>query len=472
MRDIALLIIFCAAIPFIIKRPALGVIMWVWLSVMNPHRLTFNFAYTLQFAAVTAGLTFVALVFTKDERRLPLTPPTILLALFMLWMCITSLFPFHPGSGYDMWSRVMKILLMTFVALTLIHSKKQIHWMVWIIVFSLAFYGVKGGLFTLMNGGNYLVWGPEGSFIEGNNEVALAFVMVIPLMRYVQMGLKKSWQRWAMTGGMLLTAFAAVGSHSRGAFLAIAGMGVFLWWKSRNKFGMGLALILVGIGLLAFMPDDWLARMQTIQTYDEDWSAMGRINAWWMAFNMASDHFFGGGFEIYDFDTFARYAPNPLDVHAAHSIYFQVLGEHGFVGLFLFMGIGAFTWMAASDAKRKAKGIPELEWIGSLMDMTKVSMVGYAVGGAFLSLAYFDVPYYLLVIVVATRELAVAAHRQKVGHTRTDGFVRRDRFGIAEIDNEPGGPEVRVPGTRGDGWRGQGSFSRRARPLSAKGFTG
>lgn len=457
MRDIALLVIFVCAVPFIIKRPSIGVIMWVWLSVMNPHRLTFNFAYTLPLAAVTAGLTFVALLITKDQRKLPLTPPTILLALFMLWMCITSVFPFHPGSGYDMWSRVMKILLMTFVALTVIHSKKQIHWMVWIIVFSLAFYGVKGGLFTLLNGGNYLVWGPEGSFIEGNNEVALAFVMVIPLIRYVQLGFKKAWQRWAMNAAMLLAAFAAVGSHSRGAFLAIAGMGAFLWWKSRNKFGMGIALFIVGIGLLAFMPDDWMARMQSIKTYDEDSSAMGRINAWWMAFNMASDRILGGGFDIYDFDTFARYAPNPLDVHAAHSIYFQVLGEHGFIGLFLFLSIGATTWFAASDAKRKAKGIADAEWIGPLMDMIKVSMIGYAVGGAFLSLAYFDVPYYLLVIVVASRQLAIASRKAAAGNRQPKEFARADRFGV--VPAHPGTPFVEPSISRPDGWRGQGSYA-------------
>ncbi len=462
MRDIVLLIFFICTIPLIIKRPVIGVIMWVWLSVMNPHRLTYTFAFELPFAAITVALTFFGLLITKDERRLPLTAPVVLLALFTLWMCVAALFPFHPGSGYEMWSRVMKIMLMTFVAFTLVHSKKEIHWLVWILVGSIAFYGVKGGLFTLVTGGNYLVWGPESSFIGGNNEVALALVMTIPLMRYVQMGLKKQWQRWSMTGAMLLCALAAVGSHSRGAFLAIAGMGAFLWWKSRNKFGMGLVLFIVGIGAIGFMPDDWLERMQSIRNYDEDWSAMGRINAWWMAFNMARDRFFGGGFDIYDFETFARYAPNPLDMHAAHSIYFQVLGEHGFGGLFLFLSVGAFTWFAASDAKRKSKGNPELQWIGSLMDMTKVSMVGYAVGGAFLSLAYYDFPYYLIVIVVATRELALAAHKAKVGRDRADGYMRRDRFGTVQTEVPENAPAIPPP--RIGNWRGQGSFAQR--PLS------
>jgi hypothetical protein len=36
--------------------------------------------------------------------------------------------------------------------------------------------------------------------------------------------------------------------------------------------------------------------------------------------------------------------------------------------------------------------------------MVQVSLVGYAVGGAFLSLAYFDLPYNMMVMVVLARK--------------------------------------------------------------------
>ena len=79
--------------------------------------------------------------------------------------------------------------------------------------------------------------------------------------------------------------------------------------------------------------------MDTIATYDQDSSAMGRINAWWMAWNLASSQFVCGGYEIYNPTIFSMYAPNPFDVHAAHSIYFQILGEQGFIGLFLYLSL-------------------------------------------------------------------------------------------------------------------------------------
>lgn len=143
---------------------------------------------------------------------------------------------------------------------------------------------------------------------------------------------------------------------------------------------------------------------------------MGRINAWLMAFNLAKDRFFGGGYSVYNPITFARYAPNPLDVHAAHSIYFQVLGEHGFIGLALFIVLWVTVWRWAGWLRRNGRATPETSWVADLGALTQVSLVGYAVGGAFLSLAYFDLPYNLLVLVVVARRLLVEQVAQaKVG---------------------------------------------------------
>ncbi len=93
------------------------------------------------------------------------------------------------------------------------------------------------------------------------------------------------------------------------------------------------------------------------------------------------------------------------------------------------------------------------------MDMVKVSMVGYGVGGAFLSLAYFDVPYYVMVIVVATRALVVPAHKARLAATRPKSFVRGGQFGAVQLADD--GPEV-VPlkPAAGHAWRRQDAFFR------------
>jgi len=201
---------------------------------------------------------------------------------------------------------------------------------------------------------------------------------------------------------MLLCALAALGSYSRGGLLAIGAMCSFLWLKSRNKLAVGAALLAAAPALLLFMPEEWTARMDTINDYQSDASAQGRLNAWSMAWHLACDRIFGGGFEIYEPSVFARYAPDPLDVHAAHSIYFQVLGEHGFIGLALYLLMGALTWRLAARIVALAAPVQELRWASDLATMIQVSLVGFAVGGAFLSLVYYDLPYYLMCALVAT----------------------------------------------------------------------
>jgi len=288
----------------------------------------------------------------------------------------------------------------------LLNTRRHVHTLMWILAGSVAFYGVKGGLFTLRGGGEDLVWGPLGSFIEDNNSLALATVMTIPLLRYLQLQAKRRWVRYTLLAAMLLCGLSALGSHSRGALLAIGAMLAILCFKSRAKVLTSLGLLLLVPIAIGFMPEKWEERMLSIQSYDEDASAMGRINAWSMAYNLAKDRpLTGGGFEIYTPEVFARYAPNPTDLHAAHSIYFQMLGEHGFVGLFLFLLLGLVVWRDASWIDRHARRREGWQWACDLARMVQVSLVGYAVGGTFLNLGYYDVPYYLMAAVVLTRTL-------------------------------------------------------------------
>jgi putative inorganic carbon (HCO3(-)) transporter len=157
---------------------------------------------------------------------------------------------------------------------------------------------------------------------------------------------------------------------------------------------------------IGFMPEKWVERMWSIQKYDQDASALGRINAWMMAVNLANDRpLVGGGFEIYNEKVFSRYAPDPSDIHAAHSIYFQILGEHGYVGLALFLLLWFLVWRDASWIIRQSRSLGELRWAFDLARMIQLSLVAYAVGGAFQNQAYFDLPYELLIALVLTRQL-------------------------------------------------------------------
>lgn len=403
MRDLILVAIVAAGALVALRRPWVGVMLWTWLSIMNPHRMSWGFAYSAPLAAVAAAATLVGLVFTR-ERSWPFKgSPTIWLAVFVCWVTLSWLMGLSPEGDYDQWNKVIKVYFMVFVGLALLHSKQHILALTWVAAGSLALLGLKGGLFTVATGGNYRVWGPPDSFIADNNEFALSLVMTIPLLRFLQLQLLPGWRRHALTLTMLLCAAAALGTQSRGALLAIGAMSLVLWWRGKSRLAGGVFMLIAGTALVDFMPDTWSDRMSTISAYEEDGSAMGRISAWWNAWGIAKDYLFGIGFDAARPELFARYSPYPDAVHAAHSIYFQVLGNHGFVGLALFLAIFISAYRAAAILRREAHVDPQAAWCESLGAMAQVSLIGYAVGGAFLSLSYFDLPYNIVMLVVLAR---------------------------------------------------------------------
>jgi putative inorganic carbon (HCO3(-)) transporter len=403
MRDIVLfgLVISCCAMA--LRHAWIGILGWTWVSIMNPHRLTYGFMFDFPVAAAVGGAALLGILFAKEKRNPFIGPPVVWMTLLTIWMSITLIMAYDFGSSFDMWKKVFKVNLMVVMTLVLMNSRLRMISFTWVCALSTAFFGIKGGIFTLLHGGTYRVWGPAGSTIEGNNELAVALIVVIPLLRFLQTTVDKTWQKHALTAAMLLCAAAALGSHSRGALLAIGAMAFMLWLRSPRKLLGAIALPFIAIALTAFMPEHWFSRMDTISSYEADASAMGRLNAWQMAWNLASHNLFGGGFEVYTPMLFAMYAPNPTDIHAAHSIYFQILGEHGFIGLFLYLGMGFSAWRVAGWLHKHGNENAETRWCSELGAMSQVAIFGFAIGGAFLSLAYWDLPYDLLALLVAAK---------------------------------------------------------------------
>jgi probable O-glycosylation ligase (exosortase A-associated) len=421
MRDIILSLIVAIALPMTLKFPEIGTYLWAWFSIMNPHKLTYGFANNAPFAMLAAATTMVAFVVTKTRKAFPWSAVTVLYLLLIFWMTVTSAAAVGlPEYVWDRWIFVMKIHVMMMVTLMLLRGRRQIETLVWVVVGSVAFFGIKGGLFTIATGGGSRVWGPPGGMLEGNNEVAVALTMFSPLIWYFMVTATKRWVKGALALSLVLIALAVLGTQSRGALIALLAMAFVLGLKSKRPVRasfMIMVLVILGIG---FMPDSWTTRMDTIQEYKGDTSAMSRIYTWITMWNLAIDRpLVGGGFGTDTLNVFSRWAPveHPYNIFTgtvwvAHSIYFQALGEHGFVGLALFLSLGVATWFSASSIIRATRDDPEFkDWVPLLMRMTQVGLVGYAAGGAFLSLMHLDAMYYVVAVVVLTQ--ATVRERQR-----------------------------------------------------------
>ncbi|HYM34296.1 MAG TPA: putative O-glycosylation ligase, exosortase A system-associated, partial [Steroidobacteraceae bacterium] len=214
---------------------------------------------------------------------------------------------------------------------------------------------------------------------------------------------------------MLMSALSVAGSFSRGAMLAAAAMALFLVWHSKSRFSVGAAVLLVSIGIFAFMPQSWTDRISTIRTYQDDGSALKRLNTWQFAWNFTLDHpVLGGGYNVFQSEeAYMRYAPRYDEgwiFQDAHSNYLKVLAEHGFFGLTLFLLIFVAAWRRARKAMQWSKGFSpgsEQHNLGVLAKMLQASIIAYMVGGSFLGLCYFDLPYNIVGLCVVLSTVAV-----------------------------------------------------------------
>lgn len=428
MRDLVLLLILLGACAWTLRRPWVGAITWTVVSLGSPHAAFGYAAADWPVATAVAACTLLGFLFTTERQSPFASPAPAALVALMVWFCLTLPFSFDIDQSLPLWARSMKIFLMLFITMALLDTRKKLDVFLWSMVASIGYFGVKGGLFTLATGGNYRIWGP-GGFIGGNNELALALIMTIPMMRYLQLQSPSKWVRRGLVAAMILSAIAAIGTYSRGALLGMTGMLLFFVWRSDRKLVWATAIVLFAVVMLPLMPDTWWDRMDTLRTYGQDESALGRLTAWGMAWNLAKDRLMGGGFMVALPFVYAIYAPAATTSLVAHSIYFQIMGEHGFIGLFLFLLVGVLTWIDAARLRRLGVQHPDLKWAADLGSMMQVSMIGFAVTGAFLSMAYFDLPYNVMAVAalalrMARREAdqaADAARRQREKGTSDAG---------------------------------------------------
>lgn len=408
MRDILVTLLIFGVVPFIFVRPYVGVLAWTWVSMMNPHRLCYGFAYDMPFAQIIAIVTIFSFLYYR-EKAVPISSSLLWLwIVFVFWTTVTTYFALYPEDAFGAWTEFMKISFMAFLTVVMTSDKQKLYALIWVVTMSLAFYGLKGGIFTLLTGGGYRVWGPADSFIDDNNALALALVMVLPLIRFLQMNVDSKLASKALIVLMAFVVLGVLGTQSRGGFLGLAVIGGFLIMKGRHKLTFGvLALIAIPL-FLTFMPESWHERMESIKNYQQDRSAMMRINAWKYAINFTKDYpIKGGGFDSFTQKNFDEYAPEAELFTGAHSIYFETLGEHGYVGLLLFLLVGIALFRQTSYIIKKAKPHEDLAWVKDLAAMVQVGVVGYAVAGAFLELATFDLYYVFISIVVVMNTLLI-----------------------------------------------------------------
>jgi probable O-glycosylation ligase (exosortase A-associated) len=412
-RDLVVTAVIFGLLPLCLIRPWIGNLTWAWLGYMNPQRLTWGFAYSLPFGLMVMAMTLLGLPFSREVKGLPRATEVYLLSALWGWFLVTTIFAYYPADAWEQFGKVSKVLIGIYLSLMLLQEERKFRALVWIIAMSIGFFGFKGGIWAIVTGGRNQVLGPADSFIAGNTEIGLALIMVIPLLFYLRRQEQRGWLRRLLLAMALLSMVATLITYSRGALLGLLVILPLLFLKSRAKAVILPLLVAAAFIGPSLMPDKWTERMETIETYEEDISANQRLNSWWVAYQLAKDSpVLGGGFRTFRVEIYQAYMPGYAyanQQHDAHSIYFQVLAEQGFPGLALFLALIASTFVSLRYIVHVTRNRPDQQWINDCAKMVEVSLAGYAVSGAFLSMSYFDLFYHLVAITVLLKVFVARA---------------------------------------------------------------
>jgi probable O-glycosylation ligase (exosortase A-associated) len=402
-------------LPMCFRHTWIGVLMWCWLGYMMPHRLSWA-VYTMPYASWIAGATLLGLLINKDMKPIPMTRDTVILLAIWAHFFVTTVFAMSPEFAWPYLLQVSKILLFTFLPLVLFQDLHRLRLFFLVIALSLGFYGLKGGIWVILSGGGSRVMMPDDAMMGGANGAGLALNMVIPLLLYLSYDEKNRWLRYLLKATFVFSIPASLFTYSRGAVLGLVAVVLVLAAKSGKFFRALAGLVILYVFMMTFAPAAWFERMDTIQNYEEDNSAISRLEAWKIAWLLALDNpFLGGGFGSVGLPEVAlKYNPGKGGYNS-HSIFFNVMGEHGLLGLALFCGVILSCILTLQMLRRRHRNLP---WVKNYTHMLEVGFVGYAVTGAFLSAAYIDLFYHfiaatILLQTVAEREAAALAKAEK-----------------------------------------------------------
>ncbi|MGI9510653.1 MAG: putative O-glycosylation ligase, exosortase A system-associated [Geminicoccaceae bacterium] len=419
MRDLLFLSIFSPVTLLSLIHPWSGLLAFGWVAFLKPQSMIWAFAAHIPFNLVIAVTTAIGWVFSREKKSIEIDLTTWLFIALVLIAGLSTAFSLAPEVSKVEFSKLMKTMAFLLLLKLMLTSRVRLHGYIWLMAFAMGFFGLNGGTLFMVTAGGHQLAGPPQSEIGDRNNLALAMLLAVPLMNYLRLQSRHRWMQLGLMGAMVMTVMAVLATYSRGGFIGLLAMGAFLWWKSKSRLLALIAVLVVGVGLMNAAPDRWKERMGTIETAQtDDKSFKVRLLSWYAYGAAALDRPLTGAglYALQSAHVYFHYAPgrDVIDVvnerpRAAHSIYFQVLGELGFIGFFVYIALLATGFWNAHWIGRATRKRAELDWMGDLGRMIQVSMIAFCVSGAALSMAFYDYFLSLLIVLSVVRQMAKAA---------------------------------------------------------------
>jgi O-antigen ligase len=358
-------------------------------------------AEVLRPAKVVAGLALLALIgetmFGKRELRFA-WPEGGLLIAFLAAAALSCLTALWPGYATQNVGDLAKMALTWFFILNCATTERRLRGVMWIMVI--------GGLFPALGTlKNYLT----GNMYEGRaawigifanpNEVAYALVILVPLAVYLAAP-RGWWVRLLVSTVLLLFAAAVYVTFSRGGLIALGAVIVLIGWRKRNKWILGLTVVLLAAGSL-FASRYW-SRGEDFSQLNGDVTVNQRLATTQAGFDMFLDHpLLGVGFGC-SVVAWPLYAPEGVYSRGAlvtHNTLIQALSETGLLGFIPFV---VLIGVSLHQMRKLALRTTTTRDLGSAVEVSIWGLVFCGMSGGYV-LTWF--PWLLLGLAAASRQI-------------------------------------------------------------------
>lgn len=398
---------------------------YVLTAVGRVHQL-FGWLEPLHLILVFAGLAIV--LYVADGKRTRRFYPVLrdrttrcVLAL-LVWTALSIPGALWPGGAFaELTDEFGKAAVMYVVLAASVRGFRDVERIAFTYVLAV---GIYAAVVLSRYGVGESQWRLASLVYYDANDFATLAVIALPLTVYFMVRPGPAWRRLTSVVAAVLLVIAFVWAGSRGGFLALLAIGVFLLLRYRavHPGWRIVAMALIVVVFCATATDTFWDKMKTIVHPKDDYNLTteeGRVEVWKRGISyMLQRPVFGVG--AGNFPT-AEGTISPMAREAArrgvkwsvaHNSYVQTGAELGVPGLlfFLLLLVTAFSSLRAVQRARWSmqpgeRGPPQTQLAQALTG----ALIGFAVGGFFLSLADRDLLYVLLALCAALRKVTTPA---------------------------------------------------------------
>jgi probable O-glycosylation ligase (exosortase A-associated) len=411
MRDLAFVAYIAAFLALGFKRPFLLVLAYVYVTVVSPQRLSYYMLNSIPLSLLVVVLAVAAWFIADDKKDFRITPRQWLMGLLLLYAGYTTWNADLPLDALSKWDWAWKAVAFAIFLPWALRTKLRIEALLLFLVLTASTIIVTGGIKTAASGGGYgslnLMVTNNSGLYEGSILSTFAIALIPIVLWFTRHGTIFP-PDWRVKGYAACLMFACllipVGTEARTGLVCIAVLAVLMLRDVKRRILYVAAAGLIGLAAIPFLPQSYTERMGTISTYRADSSATTRIAVWKWTWDYVQKKPLGGGFEAYrqnkiEVATVATTETGQVQVIAArthddegrayHSSYFEMLGEQGFPGLFLFLLIHG-TGLVRMEVLRRRYRKPEAgqEWISPLATALQHFHIIYLVGSLFVAIAF------------------------------------------------------------------------------------